>query len=65
MISTRKWGDLRAPHFRVEIIGADDAADIRALEAFPQDPGNPAVGAPAHAVDVQNGFHIAKLRLIP
>ena len=53
------------PRFRVEIVSTDDAADIGALELLPKEPRNAAVAAPAHAMDVQNGFHIAKLRFIP
>ena len=58
-------GDLRVAGFRVEIIGSDDAADVRSDELFPQQPRDPAVTAAPHSVDVQNGLHFAKIRLFP
>jgi hypothetical protein len=57
--------DLRMPRFRVEVVSTDDTAKVGSLELLLQEPRNPAVAAPAHAMDVQNGFHIAKLRFIP
>ena len=57
--------NLSMTDFRVEIVSTDDASEVRSYELFPQETRDPAVAAPAHAMDVQNGFHLAKIRLIP
>ena len=58
-------GNLRVTGFRVEIVGTDDAAKVRPRKPFLQQTRDPTVTATAHSMDVQDGLHLAKLRLFP